>query len=158
MRIGIGQDSHRFEKNIYNLTFGGVHFSQHLKLKGNSDGDVLIHSLCNALSSAIGGESLSTWSDDMCLKQGIIDSRQYLKYIVNQVSKKFSISNISISVEAQIPRLTSEEKQLVKKSLAEILKINLGQIGITYTSGENLTAFGKRQGIQVLSTVLLNEK
>lgn len=158
MRIGIGQDSHRFEKTVYGLVFGGIHFSQHLKLNGNSDGDVLIHSLCNALSSAIGGESLSTWSDDMCLKQGIVDSRQYLKYIVNQISKKFSISNISVSVEAQVPRLTSEEKQLVKKSLIEILKINFDQIGITYTSGEDLTAFGKRHGVQVFSTVLLNEK
>ena len=158
MRIGIGQDSHRFEKTVYGLVFGGIHFSQHLKLNGNSDGDVLIHSLCNALSSAIGGESLSTWSDDMCLKQGIVDSRQYLKYIVNQISKKFSISNISVSVEAQIPRLTPDEKQMVKKSLADILKINPDQIGITYTSGEDLTAFGKKEGIQVFSTVLLIEK
>jgi len=158
MRIGIGQDSHQFEKNIYGLSFGGVLFSHYLKLKGNSDGDVLIHSLCNALSSAIGGESLSTWSDNMCLKQGIIDSREYLKYILKLVFQKFCINNISICVEAQIPRLTPEEKQLVKKSLAEILKINLTQIGITYTSGENLTSFGKKSGIQVFSTVLLNEK
>lgn len=158
MRIGVGQDSHRFEKSVYGLVFGGVPFPQHLKLKGNSDGDVLIHSLCNALSSAIGGESLSTWSDDMCLKQGITDSRQYLKYIIDQVSKNFSISNISLSVEAQIPRLSPEEKSSVKKSLSKILKINPNQIGITYTSGEDLTVFGKKQGIQVFSTVLLNEK
>jgi 2-C-methyl-D-erythritol 2,4-cyclodiphosphate synthase len=158
MRIGLGQDSHHFEKTVYGLVFGGIHFSQHLKLKGNSDGDVLIHSLCNALSSAIGGESLSTWSDDMCLKQGITDSREYLKCIFKLVSQKFCINNISICVEAQVPRLTPEEKQLVKKSLAEILNINPDQIGITYTSGENLTSFGKKFGIQVFSTVLLNEK
>lgn len=158
MRIGFGQDSHRFEKTTYGLTFGGITFSQYLKLKGNSDGDVLIHSLCNALSSAVGGESLSTWSDNMCLNQGITDSRQYLKYIIDRVSKNFSISNISISVEAQIPRLSSEEKFSVKKSLSKILKINPNQIGITYTSGEDLTVFGKKQGIQVFSTILLNEK
>ncbi len=157
MRIGIGQDSHRFDKNK-NLVFGGVRFKNHFGFMGNSDGDVLIHSLCNALSSAIGGESLSTWSDDMCHKQGITDSRQYLKHIFNLVSSGFTISNISISVEAQIPRLTPNEKQLVKKSLADILKISLNQIGITYTSGEDLTPFGKKEGVQVFSTVLLEEK
>ena len=156
MRIGIGQDSHRFDENK-KLTFGGVCFKNNFGFIGNSDGDVLIHSLCNALSSAIGGESLSTWSDDMC-QQGITDSREYLKHILNVVSQNFTISNVSISVEAQVPRLSSDEKQLVKKSLADILKINLDQIGITYTSGEDLTAFGKKEGIQVFSTVLLQEK
>lgn len=157
MRIGIGQDSHRFDKNK-KLVFGGVTFKHYLGFIGNSDGDVLIHSLCNALSSAIGGESLSTWSDDMCHKQGITDSRQYLKHIFNLISSGFTISNISISVEAQIPRLTPNEKQLVKKSLADILKISLNQIGITYTSGEDLTPFGRKAGVQVFSTVLLEEK
>lgn len=156
MRIGIGQDSHHFDKNK-KLTFGGVTFQNYFGFIGNSDGDVIIHSLCNALSSAIGGESLSTWSDDMC-QQGITDSREYLKHILNIVFQNFAISNISIAVEAQIPRLTSDEKQQVKKSLARILKINTDQIGITYTSGEDLTSFGKGEGIQVFSTVLLIEK
>jgi 2-C-methyl-D-erythritol 2,4-cyclodiphosphate synthase len=156
MRIGIGQDSHRFD-SFAGLIFGGVKFDNCPKLKGNSDADVVIHSLCNALSSAVGGESLSTWADDMCQK-GITDSKEYLKHILNIISPEFIISNISISVEAQIPRLTSGEKQLVKKSLADILKISIDQIGITYTSGQDLTAFGKKEGIQVFSTVLLEEK
>ena len=156
MRIGIGQDSHQFDSST-GLIFGGVKFDNYPKLKGNSDADVLIHSLCNALSSAIGGESLGSWSDSMC-QRGITDSREYLKYIFNIVSQNFTINNISIAVEAQIPRLTPDEKQLVKNSLADILKINLDQIGITYTSGDHLTSFGKGEGIQVFSTVLLTEK
>ncbi|MDD4938482.1 MAG: 2-C-methyl-D-erythritol 2,4-cyclodiphosphate synthase [Candidatus Shapirobacteria bacterium] len=158
MRIGIGQDSHSFSNISKPLAFGGVIFKKYIGLEGNSDGDVLIHSLCNALSSAIGGESISTWTDKMCLEEGITDSRQYLKYVFNLVSKNFIISNISIVVEAQIPRLLSKEKQLVKKSLSDILKIKLDQIGITYTSGEKLTSFGRKEGIQVFSTVLLSEK
>ncbi len=157
MRIGIGQDSHRFDKNK-KFVFGGVTFENYFGFKANSDGDVLIHSLCNALSSAIGGESLGSWSDDMCHKQGITDSREYLKHIFNIVTQNFTISNISIAVEAQTPRLTSKEKEDVKKSLAEIFKINVNQIGITYTSGEDLTAFGNNEGVQVFSTVLLQEK
>jgi 2-C-methyl-D-erythritol 2,4-cyclodiphosphate synthase len=158
MRIGIGQDSHRFSDSPKPLFFGGVKFNEYIGLKGNSDGDVLIHSLCNAFSSAIGGESLSTWSDDMCHKQGITDSKEYLKYIFNIVSKNYVIDNISICVEAQIPRLTSGQKNEVKQQLASLLQISTSQIGITYTSGEDLTPFGQKQGIQVFSTVLLSEK
>jgi len=157
MRIGLGQDSHRFSDSPKPLVFGGVTFNDYLGLQGNSDADVLIHSLCNALSSAIGGESLSTWADDMC-QQGIIDSREYLKHINNIVSKDFIINNISISVEAQTPRLTSDQKSAVKQQLAILLHISTDQIGITYTSGEDLTSFGQKQGIQVFSTVLLSEK
>ena len=158
MRIGIGQDSHRFETSPKPLVLGGVTFNQLPGLKGNSDGDVIIHSLCNALSSAIGGESLSSWSDAMCLDKNITDSREYLKYIFNIISKKFFINNISISVEAQIPRLSLDQKNNIKESLASLLKINQDQIGITYTSGEDLTSFGKKEGIQVFSTVLISEK
>lgn len=156
IRIGIGQDSHQFE-NFTGLVFGGVKFDNHPKLKGNSDADVVIHSLCNALSSAIGGESLGSWSDDMCQK-GITDSREYLKYILDIVFQNFTINNISITIEAQNPRFTPDEKQKIKKSLANLLKIDVNQIGITYTSGDYLTSFGKGKGIQVFSTVLLSEK
>lgn len=157
MRIGLGQDSHRFSDLPKPLVFGGVKFDDYLGLKGNSDADVLIHSLCNALSSSIGGESLSTWADNLC-QQGVTDSREYLKYIYNVVTKDFIINNISISVEAQIPRLTSDQKNAVKQQLANLLQISFNQVGITYTSGEDLTPFGQKQGIQVFSTVLLSEK
>ena len=157
MRIGLGQDSHRFSNSPKPLVFGGVKFDEYPCLKGNSDADVLIHSLCNALSSTVGGESLSIWTDNMC-QQGIIDSREYLKHINSIVSKDFVINNISISVEAQIPRLSSDQKSTIKQQLANILEISTNQIGITYTSGEDLTSFGQKKGIQVFSTVLLSEK
>ena len=158
MRIGLGQDSHRFSISPKPLILGGVMLNKTGGLQGNSDGDVIIHSLCNALSSAIGGESLSTWSDSMCLDQKITDSREYLKYILNIVFQKYSIDNISIAIEAQIPRLSPEQKNKIKKSLSFLLKINLDQIGITYTSGEDLTSFGQKQGMQVFSTILLSSK
>ena len=78
-RVGIGQDSHKFAKKKP-LILGGVKVADKGGLEGNSDSDVILHSLCNALSSAIGGDSLSTWSDNMC-KRGIKDSQKYVEYI-----------------------------------------------------------------------------
>jgi len=157
-RIGIGQDSHRFGGNKP-LILGGVVISKNNGLKANSDGDVITHSLCNALSSAVGGDSIGTWADRMCLKQGIKDSTKYLEHIVSIIkNKNYLLENISISVEAKRPRLDIKTIIKIKKRLAELLDINLDQIGITFTSGEELTAFGKGKGIQVFTIVILKEK
>jgi 2-C-methyl-D-erythritol 2,4-cyclodiphosphate synthase len=106
------------------------------------------------LSSAIGGDSLSTWADEMCLKQGIKDSSRYVEYIFNKIILlKYSVVNVSISVEAKIPRLKMEVIIQIKERIASLLKIETGQVGLTFTSGESLSAFGLGKGIQVLTIV-----
>ena len=158
-KVGLGQDSHPFEKNkIKPLILGGVKISIEGGLEGNSDGDVILHCICNALSSAIGGDSLGTWADEMCLKKGIKDSSQYLKWILGKVEKKsFIIENISISIEAKKPRLSLEMINQIKHNLASLLTIKIDQIGITITSGEGLTAFGRGEAIQALTIILLKK-
>ena len=157
-RVGIGQDSHAFSGNKP-LILGGVVISKNNGLKANSDGDVIIHSLCNALSSAVAGDSLGTWTDKMCLKQGIKDSTKYLEYIINIIkNKNYLLENISIAVEAKRPRLDIKTIKKIKKRLVELLSISLDQVGITFTSGEGLTSFGKGKGIQVLTIVSLRKK
>jgi 2-C-methyl-D-erythritol 4-phosphate cytidylyltransferase len=86
MRIGIGQDSHRFSEKG-KLILGGVEIQDAPKLYGNSDGDAVFHALTNAISSALGGGSLSTFSDEMC-QSGITDSSEYLKKILIELQKK----------------------------------------------------------------------
>ncbi len=159
-RVGIGQDSHPFEKNEKKpLILGGVIISENGGLQGNSDGDVIIHSLCNAISSAIGGDSLGTWSDEMYLKQRVDDSKKYLEYILNIIkSKNYIVGNIAIAIEAKKPRLSIEIIKKIKESLAILLNININQVGITFTSGEELTAFGRGEAIQALSIVNLLKK
>jgi len=159
-RVGIGQDSHPFEK-LQNklLILGGVKISDNGGLQGNSDGDVIIHSLCNALSSAVGGDSLGTWSDDMCLKQGIKDSTKYLEYVFNIIkNKNYILENIAISVEAKKPYLSIDVIKKIKESLAKLLNINIDQVGITFTSGEELTACGRGEAVQAFSIASLSKR
>lgn len=155
-KVGIGQDSHRFlkEKGTKDLILGGLKIDYEFGLDSNSDGDVVLHSLCNALSSAIGGESLSTWADKMC-QNGIKDSIKYLDLVLEKIKESnYSIGNISIAIEAKNPRLQAEIKS-IKNKLSKVLNINVNQIGITATSGESLTAFGRGEGIQAFSIVNL---
>ena len=156
--VGIGQDSHKFleEKNVKDLILGGVKIEYELGIKGNSDGDVIIHSICNAISSAIGGDSLGTWSDDMCLNKGIKDSKEYLKVVMEKIKvENLRVGNIAIAVEAKVPFIKIEEINKMKEKIAEILEIKKERVGITFTSGEELTAFGRGEAIQVISIVNL---
>lgn len=155
--VGIGQDSHPFSKKEKPLVLGNFQISETEGLEGNSDGDVIIHALCNALSSAIGGHSLSRWSDEMC-KNGMTDSKFYLEKIYREVlAQGFVVNNISLALEAAKPKL---EKHLpeIQNKLARILQIQNKQIGITVTSGEGLSDFGKGLGIQCFCFLSLGRK
>lgn len=158
-RIGVGQDSHAFDKNTdKSLVLGGVAIEKSGGLAGDSDGDVILHSLCNALSSAIGGDSLGTWADELCLNQGIKDSMAYVTTIMEKVvTKGFKVENVAISVEAKKPRVSFELAQIMKKTIASLLNTQSNQIGITFTSGDGLTSFGRGEGVQALSVVLIEK-
>lgn len=160
-RVGIGQDSHPFEnpKSKKPLVLGGIIFPNEVGIKGNSDSDVILHALFNALSSAIGQESLGVYSDPMCFDQGIIDSSKYLKVALNLVDKAgFKVNNVSVAVEAKKPRFPKQLVQKMQEKIGELCKIPADCVGITATSGENLTPFGKGEGIQVFAIVSLISK
>lgn len=156
IKIGIGQDSHKFSSSKKPLFLGGIKLSESGGFEANSDGDVMLHSLCNALSSAIGGYSIGTWSEEMYSKKGIKDSKKYLNVIFNKIrSLKYNVGNVSFSIEAKKPKISIIETNKIKKGLSELLKIQTNCIGITFTSGEKLTDFGKGFGISVFCAVLL---
>ncbi|MDO9027571.1 MAG: 2-C-methyl-D-erythritol 2,4-cyclodiphosphate synthase [Candidatus Roizmanbacteria bacterium] len=159
-RIGIGQDSHRIKaydlenKNQKPLILAGILIDKTIKIEADSDGDMIIHSLCNALNTAMGLGSFDAYSGPLC-KQGITDSREYLKAALKKIQKKsFKINNVAIMVEAGQPRL-EKHREKITESLANLLNIKKENIGIAFTSGDKLTNFGQGEGIQVWSTVTL---
>lgn len=156
IKIGIGQDSHKFSIVKKPLILGGIKLSDVGGFEADSDGDVIIHSLCNALSSAIGGYSLGTWSEEMYSKKGIKDSKKYLNVIYKKIkSLKYDIGNVSFSIEARRPKISIIETNKIKIYMANLLKIQANCIGITFTSGDNLSDFGKGIGIRVFCAVLI---
>lgn len=151
MKVGIGQDSHRFdfENKLKKLVLGGVVFEKEPPMQANSDGDVILHAITNAISGITCKNILGEITDKMC-KSGITDSREYLKKALEDliiIGEK--IQHISISIEAKTPKMTPKIPEM-RKSIAEILSIKENQVGITATTGEGLTAFGKGEGIAVI--------
>ena len=143
---GIGQDSHAFSRDVNKpLVLAGITITDHIGLQGNSDADVVLHALCNALSSISGTTILGAITDTMC-KQGITDSKLYLEKAI-QTMQNHALVHIAISIECKTPKL-SPWIATMRSSLAGLTKLKTDQIGITATSGEGLTAFGKGEGIQ----------
>lgn len=154
-RAGLGQDSHMFCKDRKGLTLAGITLNDEPALEANSDGDVVLHALFNALSQAIGDKSLGFYADPMCEK-GIKDSRKYLDIVLKKMAKlNMSIGNVGIMLECKKPKIDPLVPAM-KKSLSAILGgLEPRLIGITATSGENLTVFGAGLGIQCFAIVAL---
>jgi 2-C-methyl-D-erythritol 2,4-cyclodiphosphate synthase len=153
MKVGIGQDSHRFdfEDKHKKLILGGIVFDNAPPLEGNSDADVILHSITNAISGVTCVNILGDVSDDLCLKQGITDSSVYLKEALKHLHD-LKIAHLSISIECAKPKISPRIDE-IRKNLSRLLSIPENCIGITATTGEGLTPFGQGLGIQVFSII-----
>lgn len=151
MKVAIGQDSHRFDFDDKDkkLILGGIIFEGATPLSGNSDADVVLHSITNAVSGITCKNILGKIADDMC-KSGIIDSEAYLKEALKYLNEK--IIHLSISIECKTPKISPKIEDM-RKNIARILNVPENSIGITATTGEGLTEFGKGNGISVFSVI-----
>jgi len=149
-KTGLGQDSHAFANNNKPLLLAGVDFNYKQGLRANSDGDVLLHALTNAISSITGVNILGAKADELC-QQGITDSSEYLKLALVEL-KNWEIQHVAISIECLVPKISPNIEDM-KNNLATLLDVSSSDIGITATTGEGLTAFGRGEGIQVLCIV-----
>ena len=152
MRVAIGQDSHRFDftDQEKKLILGGVVFSGAPPLRGNSDADVVLHALTNAISGITGKNILGAVADCMCKEQGITDSAAYLEKALEYL--QYKITHISFSIECAEPKLSSKIPEMRKK-IATLTGTSETSIGITATTGDALTEFGKGQGVQVFCVI-----
>ncbi|MEK9133203.1 MAG: 2-C-methyl-D-erythritol 2,4-cyclodiphosphate synthase [Patescibacteria group bacterium] len=151
--VGFGEDSHRFGKKG-SLVLGGVEVCGFPQLEANSDGDVVIHALCNAISSAFGGGSLGTYATKMC-QNGIKKSTKYLAYITQEAVKlNKAVLHCAISIEAARPNIDKITPQ-IKEKLSGLLNCASENIGVTAHSGEKLTPFGRGEAIKCQAVVLL---
>ena len=145
----IGQDSHRFGSPCGDTTIklGGIDIPFDKPIEANSDGDVVYHAITNAISGFTGVNILGGEADKICLEQGIKDSSVYIKKALEYL-KDGNIVHCSITIECLRPKLMPHIPAM-KESIANILRLPASSVGITATTGEGLTGFGRGEGIQV---------
>lgn len=157
-RTAIGQDSHRFVSDEVRsadparpLMLGGITLDGERSLDGNSDADVILHALTNAISGLTGVNILGPVADRMCLVEKITDSAAYLNAALETLGER-KLIHVSLSVECKKPHLTPHIPA-IKSRIAALTGLSADDIGLTATSGEGLTAFGRGEGIAVLCLV-----
>jgi 2-C-methyl-D-erythritol 2,4-cyclodiphosphate synthase len=156
-RTGLGQDSHRFlpEGSSKPCILAGLIFEDVPGMASNSDGDVIFHAICNAITSVSGVQILGGIADDLCQKDGITDSQVYLEKALETL-KRQKIEHIAIAIEAKRPRLQNRIEEMRAK-IAGLMNLQLQQVGITATSSDGLTEFGLGEGIQCICIITVIE-
>ena len=148
----IGQDSHRFTDEDKPLILGGVVFEGCRGMLANSDGDVVLHALTNAVSGLTARNILGAPADELCQK-GVTDSTEYLKLALADLKEKsMKLVHISVSIECKKPKITPKVASMREK-IGELCGIAQNEVGITATTGEELTEFGRGEGIAVICIV-----
>lgn len=152
-RTGLGQDSHRFltSESAKPCVIAGVIFEDVPGLQANSDGDVVYHAICNAISSLTGVLVLGGLADDLCLKDGITDSEVYLARAMQTLTNQ-EVTHVAISLEGKRPHFSKQLKKM-RSNVARVMGLEVEQVGITATSGEGLTDVGCGDGVSCFCIV-----
>lgn len=152
IKTGIGLDSHRFvEGNTdRSLVLGGVIFEDAPALSGNSDADVILHAVTDAVSGVTGCTVIGAVADALC-KQGIAESKAYLRLALESLGD-WRISHLSVALECSRPMIDPKVPAL-RNSLASLLGVQIEDVCITATSGEGLSDCGRGQGIYATAII-----
>ncbi len=156
VKIGIGEDAHKFASDFdpkKPFRLGGIEVSGGLlSSDGNSDGDIILHALCNALLSAFGDKTFDPIADPVC-RAGDTHSESYLKATLEHLGM-VHILQVLISLEGAQPKIAPHH-DAIQTHLAKLLEIKTSQIGLTYTTGESLSEVGKGLGMRGFVIVIV---
>lgn len=156
LKIGIGYDIHKFIPNK-KLILGNIIIPFNKGLLAHSDGDVLIHSIIDALLGAANLGDIGTHFPDTDQIYKNIDSSILLdKTIQILKNKKYKINNIDSTIICQKPKL-KDYILIIKKRLSEILRLDINKISIKAKTKEKLDSIGKGKAIEVFSICLLKK-
>ena len=154
IRIGFGFDIHRLEEGR-ELWLGGIRFEHEKGLLAMSDGDVLIHAICDALFGAASLGDLGTHFLETDKRNEGIDSKLLLKQAVDLItSKGYSIGNVDSTLCAERPKI-NPHLPVMKEILSKIMNIEVDDVSIKATTNEKLGYVGREEGICAYATVLL---
>ncbi len=157
MRIGQGIDVHAFQDGG-RLVLGGVTVPHDRSLEAHSDGDVVLHALCDALLGAAGLGDIGRHFPPNDADYENIDSRILLRRSYERVTKAgYALINADITVVAQAPRL-SPFIDAMCSTISMDLQVNHSQVNIKATTTEQLGFTGRGEGIAAFAVVLLDSR
>ena len=158
MNIRIGQviDFHRLETGL-DLWLGGVKIPSEKGCVAHSDGDVLLHAICDALLGAAGLRDIGYYFPDTDNKYKNIDSKILLKNTFDLISQKgYNVINIDTTICLEKPKISSFIQE-IKNSISNIIKTEPDNVAVKATTTEKLGFTGREEGIAAIAVVLLSK-
>ena len=156
IRVGFGYDVHKLVENR-DLWLGGIKIDYELGLLGQSDADVLIHAICDALLGAANMRDIGYHLPDTAAETLNVDSKILLRKTMELIATKgYTLGNIDATVCAERPKLNPHVPAM-KACLAEVMGVDEDQISIKATTTEKLGFTGRMEGIAAYATVLIQK-
>ena len=157
MRIGYGYDAHKLVPGN-GMTLGGIEIKCDYSIEAHSDGDILVHTLIDALMGAAAYGDLGTYfpSEDQSLKN--ISSLSMLSTVLEKLNMDgYKISNIDLTYVGQVPKLISYSKE-IRQNLSSFINIDIDKISCKATTTDHLGFEGKLEGISCHCVVLIDRQ
>ena len=160
IRIGNGFDAHKFSSELEkdaSIILGGVSIPFEKKLEAHSDGDVVLHALCDAILGALAKGDIGKHFPDTSDEYENVDSRILLRHVVVLMkADDYKIQNIDITIIAQAPKMAPHILTM-RKNIAADLQTDKSNVNVKATTTEGLGFTGRGEGIAVQASVLLTK-
>ena len=157
VRIGSGFDAHKLVPGR-RLILGGVEIPFDLGLEGHSDGDCLVHAVCDALLGAAAAGDMGTYFPSSDPRWKGTASTVFLKEVARMVDEKgYALENLDVTVVAERPALASHIEDM-RAGLARALGIAVERVSVKAKTADGLGALGAGQGIAAQASVLVRRK
>jgi 2-C-methyl-D-erythritol 2,4-cyclodiphosphate synthase len=157
IRIGQGIDFHRLEKDL-NLWLGGIKIPSEKGCVAHSDGDVLLHAICDALLGAAGLRDIGYYFPDTSSEFKNIDSKLLLGRTFNLIRDNgFDVINLDCTICLEKPKISPFIPEM-KAAISDIIKTGIDDVSIKATTTEKMGFTGREEGIMAIAVVLLSGK
>ena len=155
-RVGTGFDAHRLAPGR-RLMLGGVLIPSDRGLEGHSDGDCLIHAVCDALLGAAAAGDMGDHFPSSDARYKGVESRIFLEHVAGLLrEKRFQVANVDATVIAQAPALAPHLKAM-REAMSGMLGVAPGTVSVKAKSADHLGALGRGEGIAAQAVALLKE-
>lgn len=152
-RIGSGFDAHRLVADRP-LLLGGVRVPYERGLLGHSDGDCLLHAICDALLGAAGAGDLGRLFPSNDPRYQDASSRLFLTEVARLIAGRFKVANLDATLIAEQPRL-EPHTEAMRIEIARMLGVAVERVSVKAKSSDGLGAFGRGEGIAAQAVALL---
>ena len=157
LRIGQGYDVHVFEPGDH-VTLGGVKIPHTHGVRAHSDGDVLLHALCDALLGAAALGDIGMHFPDTDARWRGADSRAFVRHVRELLEQHgFTVVNVDATVLAEAPRL-GKHRDAIRTHIAADLAIPLERVNVKATTSEGAGFIGRREGLACHAIALIEQR